>query len=131
MGIMREQWINTTLGKLCDAGKAFLQTGPFGSQLHACDYVEVNGVPVVPTSAIGRRKIDSHELPLVSEQKAAELRRHRLQPGDILFARRGVQATGLSALVKTQHENWICGTGAILLMDKSKRNRLMYNQAYG
>jgi len=38
-----------------------------------------------------------------------------VQPGDILFARRGAQATGYSALVQEQHAGWVCGTGAILL----------------
>ena len=46
------EWRGCTIGELCDAGLAELQTGPFGTQLHAHDYVE-NGVPVVPTEANG------------------------------------------------------------------------------
>jgi type I restriction enzyme S subunit len=38
-----------------------------------------------------------------------------LEVGDILFARRGIQATGLSAIVGQPQAGWICGTGAILL----------------
>jgi type I restriction enzyme S subunit len=54
-------------------------------------------------------------IPQIGEETAARLARHRLKAGDILFARRGVQATGLSAIVTPREEGWICGTGAILL----------------
>jgi type I restriction enzyme S subunit len=54
-------------------------------------------------------------IPEVGEETAARLSRHRLKAGDILFARRGVQATGLSAIVTSHQEGWLCGTGAILL----------------
>ncbi|WP_310570271.1 restriction endonuclease subunit S [Gemmatimonas sp.] len=90
------------------------QTGPFGSQLHSYDYVP-SGVPVIPTEAIGRRRLWINGVPEVSEETAARLVRHRLKAGDILFARRGVQATGLSAVVTKREEGWLCGTGAILL----------------
>lgn len=107
-------WKEVTLGKLVDDGMALIQTGPFGSQLHSYDYLPV-GVPVVPTEAIGWRRLNSESVPRISSEKADELSRHRLREGDILFARRGIQATGLSALVQRQHQDWICGTGAILL----------------
>lgn len=74
---MEREWRQTTIGALCDAGVAELQTGPFGSQLHAHDYVE-EGVPVVPTEAIRARRIDHSVLPKVSPSKARELSRHRL-----------------------------------------------------
>jgi len=99
---------------LCDEGVLHTQTGPFGSQLHSHDYVPC-GIPVVPTEAIGRRHLVTEGIPEVSEETAARLARHRLKAGDILFARRGVQATGLSALVTPRQEGWLCGTGAILL----------------
>jgi len=111
---MASEWRSTTIGDLCDAGIVRLQTGPFGSQLHAQDYTEV-GVPVVPTEAIRDRQIDHSVLPRISVAKAEELARHRLRPGDILFARRGVQATGHIGYVREAESGFICGTGAILL----------------
>jgi type I restriction enzyme S subunit len=51
----------------------------------------------------------------IGHAKAEELVRHRIRPGDILFARRGAQAAGLSALAETRHSGWLCGTGAIRL----------------
>lgn len=111
---MSAPWRETTIGALAAGGHLRLQTGPFGSQLHAHDYV-TSGIPVIPTEAIGRRVLRTEGLPQVDDATAARLARHRVQPGDILFARRGVQATGYSALVQAQHADWICGTGAILL----------------
>ncbi|MEO7888840.1 MAG: restriction endonuclease subunit S [Vicinamibacterales bacterium] len=70
---------------------------------------------MIPTEAIGRRSILSGTLPQVSKGTATRLSRHVLRPGDILFARRGVQATGLSAIVTERHAGALCGTGAIRL----------------
>jgi type I restriction enzyme S subunit len=107
-------WQPISIGDLCDAGEAELQTGPFGSQLHAHEYVAA-GVPIVPTEAIRERRIDHSVLPKIMEAKAKDLSRHSLRPGDILFARRGVQATGHSAFVRNHEAGFICGTGAIRL----------------
>jgi len=111
---MAGEWRESTIGALCDAGVVELQTGPFGSQLHAYDYVD-DGVPVVPTEAIRGRQIDHSVLPKISRSKAKELARHRLQSGDILFARRGVQATGHIGCVRQAEDGFLCGTGAIRL----------------
>ncbi len=111
---MASEWRGCTIGELCDAGVVELQTGPFGTQLHAHDYVE-DGVPVVPTEAIRNRQIDHSVLPKISPGKAEELTRHRLELGDILFARRGVQATGHIGCVREAEDGFLCGTGAIRL----------------
>src|SRR6266403_1229628 len=108
------EWKQTTIGALCDAGFAQLQTGPFGSQLHAYDYVH-DGVAVIPTEAIRDRRIDHSVLPKITSSKAKELDRHRLSKGDILFARRGVQATGHIGCIREAEDGFICGTGAIRL----------------
>src|SRR2546428_4744719 len=111
---MAGEWRESTIDDLCEAGVVELQTGPFGSQLHAYDYL-ADGVSVVPTEAIRGRRIDHSVLPKISPAKAQVLARHRLQPGDILFARRGVQATGHIGCVREAENGFICGTGAIRL----------------
>jgi len=111
---MAGEWRHLFIGVLCDEGLAELQTGPFGSQLHAHDYV-AEGVAVVPTEAIRGRQIDHAVLPKITLSKAKSLERHRLRAGDILFARRGVQATGHIGYVRDPEEGFICGTGAIRL----------------
>ena len=117
---MSSDWAALTVGDLVRQGEATIQTGPFGSQLHSQDYVAV-GTPVIPTEAIGRGRILDIDVPKVDSSKAAELSRHRLRRGDILFARRGAQATGLSAIVDERYEDALCGTGALLLRTQSPR----------
>ena len=111
---MSSEWKRMKIGDLCDQFGAELQTGPFGSQLHSYDYTET-GVPVVPTEAIDNGKINPDVLPKISKEKASELSRHTLRQGDILFARRGAQATGKTAITRRCDEGAICGTGAIRL----------------
>jgi type I restriction enzyme S subunit len=48
----------------------------------------------------------------VSKEKVAELSRHKLQLGDIVFARRG--DLGRSAVVTEREVGWLCGTGSML-----------------
>jgi type I restriction enzyme, S subunit len=116
MSSMRRQ---LTIGDLCDADEALIQTGPFGSQLHQSDYIST-GVRVVATECIGHRRLRLDNAPQVSYQTAERLRRHRLRSGDILFARRGAQATGLSAIVMGNEGELLCSTGAILLRLQSR-----------
>jgi len=103
-----------TLGDLAKSGYIAISTGPFGSALHAHDYQET-GVPVIPTEAIEPGRLRHDRMVRISEQKARELARHRLQLGDIVFARRGVQACGLSAPVTKRDGEAIAGTGVITL----------------
>lgn len=117
---MSSEWASLTIGDLVRQGEATVQTGPFGSQLHRHDYVAA-GTAVIPTEAIGRGRILDISVPQVDSIKAAELARHRLRLGDILFARRGAQATGLSAIVDERFEGALCGTGALLLRVQSRR----------
>ena len=70
---------------------------------------------MIPTEALRNRQINHSVLPKVSSEKAGELCRHRLEPGDILFARRGVQATGHIGYVREREDGFLCGTGAIRL----------------
>lgn len=103
-----KRWSETTLRHLnCD-----VQTGPFGSQLHASDYV-YDGWPVVnPTNLAGGRII-RHDGMTVSEGKRNELARHILTVGDIVFGRRGEM--GRAGLVEAEHQGWLCGTGSLRL----------------
>ncbi|MCX7514997.1 restriction endonuclease subunit S [Frateuria hangzhouensis] len=70
------------------------------------------------------------DFPNVCLEKAAELERHKLKKGDILFARRGIQATGLSAYVDSDHVGSLCGTGAILLRVDGKQVHPRFLAAY-
>lgn len=54
-----DEWRAVRLGKLVEAARGFIKTGPFGAQLHAHEYTEDPlGVPVVmPKDMVGGRAI--------------------------------------------------------------------------
>lgn len=87
-----------------------LQTGPFGSQLHAHEYVEW-GVPVVMPKDMKGSRIDSRTIAYIPLGRAEQLSKHRVKYGDVLFARRG--DIGRFALVERANEGWLCGTGCL------------------
>lgn len=108
-----------TLADLALRGDISISTGPFGSALHAHDY-RATGVAVVPTEAISPRGLLHDRLVRISREKARELERHTLQEGDIVFARRGVQACGISTRISPNDGEAIAGTGVITLRIHSK-----------
>lgn len=107
---MTDEWIACTLGEL--ATKNGLQTGPFGSQLTAGEYIEGDeGVPVIMPRDIENGRINEDTIARVSKAKADELCRHRLMRGDILFSRRG--ELGRIGFVTEKEAGWLCGTGCL------------------
>lgn len=110
--VIPKHWTTTTLGKLCDQSQSVIQTGPFGSQLHAHDY-QADGVAVINPTHLAENRVNCEQLPHVSREKAATLARHALQAGDILFARRG--EIGRLGLIGEREEGSLCGTGCFLV----------------
>ncbi|MDD5206603.1 MAG: restriction endonuclease subunit S [Desulfobacterales bacterium] len=111
IGPVPESWTATTLGELACKPHGFLQTGPFGSQLHKDEYV-TEGVGVVNPTHLWGNRINREDVPRVSPETAARLDRHLLEAGDILFARRG--EIGRHGMVTKEEEGWLCGTGCFL-----------------
>lgn len=91
---------------------SLVQTGPFGSQLHAEEYVD-NGIPIINPAHIGALGVMPDPSIGVSPEKAEELRRHRFETGDIVLARRG--DLGRCAVVQTEQAGWLCGTGSLIV----------------
>ena len=104
--------LKTTLGDLVDSGEGHIQTGPFGSQLHARDYVE-DGVPVVMPQQLGNNEIRLDGISRVGEQDRDRLARHVMREGDIVFSRRGDVTR--RAYITAREDGWLCGTGCLLL----------------
>lgn len=101
-------WRETTLRHL----NCRVQTGPFGSQLHASEYVE-GGWPVVNPSNLRDGMIRPNPAMTISDEKRVELARHVLGPDDIVFGRRGEM--GRAGLVTDREAGWLCGTGSLRL----------------
>lgn len=109
LGEIPKGWEVTELAKACAEGNG-IQTGPFGSQLHESDYSD-QGVPVVmPKDLIGFR-IRTDSIARIPEETANKLSRHRMQPGDIVYGRRG--DIGRRAFVMSHQAGWFCGTGCL------------------
>jgi type I restriction enzyme, S subunit len=106
---------------------ALVQTGPFGSQLHASDYV-TNGFPVVNPANMVSGLIVPDENKQIDEEKRLQLAHHILEIGDIVFARRG--ELGRAVLVSEKEKGWLCGTGSILIRFFETRLRSGYLSHY-
>ena len=101
-----------------------VQTGPFGSQLHAEEYVDGNGWPVVNPANIRDGRITPIDSMMISDIKRAELGRHILREGDIVFGRRGEM--GRAGLVTPTEAGWLCGTGSLRLRLADERLQADY-----
>lgn len=99
---------STKLKSYCLAGG--LQTGPFGSQLKAEEYVD-DGVPVIMPVDLTPNGIDFMTAKKAPIAKSSELARHVLRPGDVLFARRG--EIGRCGLYLEGDPVAMCGTGCL------------------
>lgn len=112
LGAIPKGWTATTLGSEVERCGGAVQTGPFGSQLHASDYVS-EGVPVVMPKDIGGRRVSTASIARVREDDAERLSRHRLQTGDVVYSRRG--DVERHALIGARESGWLCGTGCLLV----------------
>jgi type I restriction enzyme S subunit len=100
----------TSIGAICDEFGGDVQTGPFGSQLHASDYSK-EGVPVVMPQDMSDGRIVCDRIARVGQVHVRNLSKHILRKGDLVFSRRG-DVTRF-AVVTSSEEGWLCGTGSI------------------
>jgi restriction endonuclease S subunit len=123
LGEIPQGWMNSTLGELCKLYGGLIQTGPFGSQLHAHDYT-TEGIPVVMPQDLSGRRINIDKIARIGECDAERLHRHRIQAGDIVFSRRG--DVGRHALVTPREIGWLCGTGCLLVRPSTRERVSAY-----
>jgi type I restriction enzyme S subunit len=108
-------WTDRALSEWC----IDIDTGPFGSLVHKADYVET-GIPLVNPMNIKEGRIIESGIKRVSPRKALELKRHIVQTGDIVLGRRGEM--GRCAVVRSEQNGWICGTGSFVLRPSEECN---------
>ncbi len=109
-GPLPVKWHVTTLGEACRRDGGDIQTGPFGSQLHASDYVP-SGVPSIMPQNIGDNRILVDGIARITENDANRLSRYLVRPGDIVYSRRG--DVERRSLVRAEEDGWLCGTGCL------------------
>lgn len=112
---MANDWMETSYGRfsadfcvdllanLCHPN-AGIQTGPFGSQLHQEDYVQI-GTPIITVEHLGENRILHINTPKVSDSDRSRLARYQLTQGDIVFSRVG--SVDRRALVREKEEGWL------------------------
>jgi type I restriction enzyme S subunit len=109
-GPLALDWEVTTLGEACRRGGGEIQTGPFGSQLHASDYVPF-GIPSIMPQNIGDNRVVTEGIAGISREDATRLSRYLVRPGDIVYSRRG--DVEKRALIRESEAGWLCGTGCL------------------
>jgi type I restriction enzyme S subunit len=99
-------WRESSLGDFAD-----IQTGPFGSQLHAHDYVS-HGIPsIMPTNIGSRLEINVEKIVFITEKDAKRLERYLVKENDIVYSRRG--DVEKCAFIRKKQSGWLCGTGCL------------------
>jgi type I restriction enzyme S subunit len=93
------------LGSIAD-----LKTGPFGTQLHADEYVS-EGVPVINVRNIGYGNILADDIDMVSEETVSRLSEHKLCENDIVFGRKG--SIDRHAFIDKRYDGWMQGSDCI------------------
>jgi len=120
-------WQDTTIGSICDEHGGDVQTGPFGSQLHASDYAE-HGIPIVMPQDMQNGSIVCERIARLAPQFLNRHQRHMLEVNDIVFSRRG-DVTRFAVVTETE-SGWICGTGSIRIRLKCPTLDARYMSAY-
>ncbi|MBK6400608.1 MAG: restriction endonuclease subunit S [Rhodocyclaceae bacterium] len=99
-------WQQLSLGDIAD-----IQTGPFGSQLHAADYVD-SGIPsIMPTNIGNRLEIRTEGIACIKEADAQRLERYLVRVNDVVYSRRG--DVEKCAFITSRENGWLCGTGCL------------------
>lgn len=101
-----------SIGSLIDSKEASLQTGPFGTQLKASEYVE-SGIPVINVRNIGFGDIRADNLEFITDFKAEQLKNHILYKGDIVFGRKG--AVERHSYIQDEQVGWVQGSDCLRL----------------
>ncbi|MDQ6979480.1 MAG: restriction endonuclease subunit S, partial [Mariprofundaceae bacterium] len=110
--VMGSEFVSNTLGEIVTSGGGVIQTGPFGSQLHASDYV-ANGIPVIMPANINWGRVDLIDIARIKQKDADQLSKHIVKSGDIVYSRRGDVTR--KALITESEEGMFCGTGCLLV----------------
>jgi len=128
VGLVPEYWGFAKLGEIVRRGGGSIQTGPFGSLLHASDYVS-NGIPfVMPKDLSSEGKIIAESTASIGLKDFQRLARYHLEAGDLLVARRG--EIGRRGIVTEREAGWVCGSGSLRIRPGSLLHYLFLSQVF-
>jgi len=113
-------WTVVRLGDIAD-----VRTGPFGSALHASDYVP-NGTPIITVEHLGQFRLHGEDAPKVGDVDRARLSKFGLSEGDIVFSRVG--SLGRFGLVTEAETGWLFSGRLLRVRLKKGSARFVYHQ---
>lgn len=99
------------------------KTGPFGSALHANDYVQ-DGTPIITVEHLGETGLTRQNLPKVSAEDRRRLSAYSMQEGDIVFSRVG--SVDRNAYVTAAENGWLFSGRILRLRAKSEELSTRY-----
>jgi type I restriction enzyme, S subunit len=117
LGKVPQKWKVSTLGDVVHSNGGLIQTGPFGSQLHAHEYVH-EGVPVIMPQDIENERINIFQMARITPTKASKLSRHSVEFNDVIFGRRG--DLDRCTFIDLSEVDFICGTDCLLVRPPKK-----------
>ena len=118
VGLIPEKWTVSTIGAIAD-----VKTGPFGSALHAEDYVQ-DGTPIITVEHLGETGLTHQNLPKVSEKDRHRLFAYSMQEGDIVFSRVG--SVDRNAYVTAIENGWLFSGRILRLRAKNEKLSTQY-----
>lgn len=127
-GSLSSKLLCSKLSDLC-VDKIGVQTGPFGSQLHKEDYVDI-GTPIITVEHLGNNRISHVDTPFVTDEDKKRLSKYQLKNGDIVFSRVG--SVDRRALVRKEEDGWLFSGRCIRIrVDKTKIDPVYLSYFFG
>lgn len=103
---MMNRWKIYKLSDIAD-----VQTGPFGSQLHQRDYVDVGTPCIMPCNIGANLDVQTDNIAHLKASDIIRLNKYCVKEGDIIYSRRG--DIEKCAYINHLQEGWLCGTGCL------------------
>lgn len=119
IGRIPDEWEVRTINSFCS-----VKTGPFGSMLHAEDYV-TKGTPIVTTEHFknGILPLVGKDIPQVGIEDLKRMSSYTLTKDDIVFSRVG--SVDINALVTVRQKGWLF-SGRVLRVRPFKQTDSLY-----
>ncbi len=119
IGKIPEEWEVRTINSFCS-----VKTGPFGSMLHAEDYV-AKGTPIVTTEHFknGILPLVGKDIPQIGIEDLKRMSSYTLTKDDIVFSRVG--SVDINALVTVRQKGWLF-SGRVLRVRPFKQTDSLY-----
>ena len=120
-----EGWKWIRLGEVGENKKFSIVDGPFGTQLHADEYIEDGEIPVVRVINLSYEgKFIEKDLVFISNEKAKKLSRSKVISGDIIIAKTGATIGKCAIFPNSFLEGIIASSCMKVSIDKTKANNL-------